>query len=135
MKTFSSIAPKSRTIYLTRADVLEDSSYRYCDIGWLSAQLCFGFMDVMDIEEDFSSSPYSYICRFLKGSIPTWRLDECSDLRFGTEANSHLVRFRKFLRAVRNDEAGDNPVSSFIVVNLKTGNSLVVVRSVTKEDL
>lgn len=134
MNTFSSIAPKSRTIYLTRKDVLEDSSYRYSDVGWLSANLCFGFMHVMGIEED-SSFPYSYICRFLKGSIPVWRLDECPALRYGTEAMHHLVRFRKFLRAVRNDAAGDNPVASFVVVNMKTGDSLVVVRSETKEDL
>jgi len=133
MKTFSSVIPKFSCISFTKSQLLEDSSYKYYDIGWLSAQMCFKFMEVMEIEEESESSPYSYLCRFLKGSIPAWRLSECPQFRMDTEAYGHAVKLRKFLRMIRNFEPAFETddisigTQTYVLVNSKNGRSLAYI--------
>lgn len=133
MKTFSSFIPMHDCVVFTKSQLLEDSSFKYSDIGWLSANLCFKFMNVMGIEEEGESSPYSHLCRFLKGSIPTWRLTDCPQFRTDTEAFRHAVKLRKFLRMIRNFEptlkSDDITIGTqlYMLVNSKTGRSLAYI--------
>lgn len=135
MKTYHSVTAQHKTVRLTRDMVLEDSSYKYHCIGYLSAQLCFTFMEVFDIDEsEEENHPYSFICRFLKGSIPTWRMDDVPAFAGFSERLQALITLRRFLRAVRNDNserdhAGHSrKVESCVIANLRTGKSMVVVR-------
>lgn len=133
MKTFSSIIPKHDCVMFTKSELLEDSSFRYHDIGWLSANLCFKFMEVMEIDED-GEMPYSFLCRFLKGSIPAWRLSGCPWFRSDSEAYIQAVKLRKFLRMVRNFDASlltsydiVAGVNAYTLVNARTGRSLAYI--------
>lgn len=131
MKYLSSVVVPYATVAFTRSELLEDSRISYSDIGWLSAKLVFTFMVTYDIEESEAEGlPYSYICRYLKGSIPTWRLEDLPCCSGNSEICRALQDFRRFLRIIRNNGATgdiDKRPRSYVIANLKTGKSAVFV--------
>jgi len=126
MKTFSSIVAGS-VYQFTTDDIKEDSKFPYYDIGWLSANFCFPFMDILGLDTKDDADAYTFVyedlCRFLKGTIPAWRLSTNGSFSVDSEAYRHALTLRRFIRAARAERL--KPSSVFVLCSLMTGKSCV----------